>query len=461
MGKQLSIEKLLNPQSFLHFALIWTTFIYAVRWSWYVGGAFLMVLPIYASCLIIYNLTQKKRKLPFFPTLIVSIYYLYIFIIHILHRDIAEHGAGDFYCFAFILVCLLSGSKEEYVERFVLVCKTMLYISIVVGIASIICSELKITNYSAIPSMLRNTIQAITDGYDEARKNGLMGNPNSTGHWCAYGLMFGTVVLFLNPHSLKYKLLFIIDLLLTIYILVITGSRAALLSILIFAFLLLLFYFLYLKKYLPSDFNKFINYVVITIIILIFLILIFFIISNNFSYWVLSFLRIPFSENSSTSDLINSTLLSFKDASNRGNLRQYSIQAWKDNPIFGISTSNLILDYFEPGSTINTKNGSHHLFIQLLATTGIIGFILHIAIWASSIIGVRLAFKVSKKNKEVDSTIINTFTTIMLIVILIDNLFEVYLYTSITIMALLGFFVLSNGLVNLNRNIKDEKDHNN
>lgn len=397
-----SIRMIIRPQNYL------------------INGFLILCCPVIELIFTIYVLTSKKSKFINKTIIIPILFFSYMLIRHSFNLDIINHGASDIFIFSFCLFCLISCSEQNLIERFYLVCITLLYISIGIAVASYI---LKYLNF---------------DVYSMSRFKGIMPHPNTLGHWVVYGLVFGFCTLLINPKKKINYILFIISFSLSINILIDTGSRASMLFFCISILGLIIAYFLKLKTLVSFSQKRLILIFIILIITCFISLAAFFVLSESFRFKVLDLLRIEYAADDSFIEIANSAIAGFFDGSSRDDLRASAIKSWTNNILWGLSTKEIIKDM---PLSIRESDATHNTFLQILTTLGVIGFILFAIFY---ILGfVYLFYGLKLKNDKLK--IISILSLILYIAILIDSNFENLLYTSQTIMTMCGYFIITMG----------------
>lgn len=97
---------------------------------------------------------------------------------------------------------------------------------------------------------------------------------------------------------------------------------------------------------------------------------------------------------------------------------RYGFQMWKDNPVIGVGLGNFrsnIRKYWP----MSPRSYAHNNYIQLLTTTGLLGFLAYYSIYL--FLFIKLFYIQNKfQLQEKDSKVINIFITIMFIFIIIE-----------------------------------------
>ena len=103
----------------LVFSLIWATIFYGITLNrWYLGGFLILVPAITQLCTIIYCYFSSPRRSLRSNVLFSVVFFAYVTIRHIISRDLLTQGVSDLFLFAFTAFCLISFSKDEYIDFF-------------------------------------------------------------------------------------------------------------------------------------------------------------------------------------------------------------------------------------------------------------------------------------------------------------------------------------------------------
>lgn len=434
------LDKIFDVSTFVPLALIWSTFCYSMTFSWYLGGFIMLISPIYGLFVLLYQTIFKKRKLVKPYGYIAIAYSIFIIVIHMVHGDFMFHGIGDIVTLMFFAVLMLETSREEFVDLLKKATTVMLWLTLCYGLLSLVFTYL-ITSESLAGLnkdffIYKSVSRWVLDG--GSRMVGIGGNSNSTGHWIVYGAILATIRLLLGKTNTMYKVFHCIVLVLALCIAVLTASRAAMLTFGLFLLGIALVYFLFSRKYVDDATRKYVTGLISIAVIALVVIALLFAVSSTFRGSVLSILRVSYEKDMNFKEIVHNTMDSLMRGSGRDVLRDYAMACWKEHKLWGVSTDELV----RPFAHIASKTGAHNVFIQVLATTGIFGFILHMSLWILSFFySVRAAVKTQDKVMKS----IALANSVVIVALVVDNLFETYLYTSITIMGFIGFLSFAVG----------------
>ena len=447
----------ISPEIIIPITMIYFAVIYSLRFSWYLGGAIMLIMPVIEYAAIIINSIKRKRKLILPASYIVIAYFTYITIRHVFSLDILTMGVSDAVISAFALTCMQAQKKEEFIRIFYRVCMTFMWISIISGILSLLTLLIpeSIKTDTVLPEFIRTNIQnkfTTRTNNGLSRLIGIYPHPNTTAHYCVYGLMFGFGTVLSKPEKISNYMFFGMDLILTAIILILTESRASMLSVAVFFILTTIIYFTYLRKHLNGN-SIIIDSILMLFIVIAICMILSFMIFDSVRAKVLEILRVPYSNDMTLLDSFSMMIEKFRSASGRDNLRTATIEAWKNNILFGISSSEIVQLLKPLDSSIRFSNSSHNAYIQILSTTGLIGLALFLVLQISAILSLSFAIK---KTKDRLIKVITIFMMIMIIVAIVDNQFEVYYYSNIYTAVLVNFYALATGF-QAGKIIKDEK----
>lgn len=437
----------ISPEIIIPVTMIYFAIIYSFHFSWYIGGAIMLIMPVIEYTAILINSITKKRKLILPASYIVIAYFAYITIRHVFSLDILTIGVSDAVISAFALTCMQAQEKEDFIRIFYRVCMTFLWISIISGILSLLTLLIpdSIFTNESLPNFIKINLQnKHTYRIDNnlSRLVGIYPHPNTTAHYCVFGLMFGFGTILLRPTKLENYFYTLIDLVTTVIILILTESRASMLSFAIFCLLLMIVYYTFLRKYIVCN-TKIIDFILSFIIAVGVLLVLVLIIFEPIRANLYEILRIPYAEGMSFIDSLPFMLDGFISASGREVLREATLEGWKQNALFGTAASKIVSDFLAPiQSTILVNNSSHNSYIQILATTGIIGLCLFLTLQISSIILLIISIM---KTHDRDIKIITVFILVLSIVSIIDNQFEVYYYSNVYTAVLVNFYSITLG----------------
>lgn len=425
----------------LVFSLIWATIFYGITLNrWYLGGFLILVPAITQLCTIIYCYFSSPRRSLRSNVLFSVVFFAYVTIRHIISRDLLTQGVSDLFLFAFTAFCLISFSKDEYIDFFKCICRTMAYISIISTILSLLTLLIpqNINDYTFLPEIIRFNLSRFYTPPNQ-RLVGIQGNPNTTARLIAYGFVFCIINAILDSNKKEYRILLGLSFVSTVITLLLTGSRSTMLFLGIAFSGCAIAWFLSWRHYLNEKTNTLVVYFLIVVAISLFVALLLFSISNDFRASVLDLLRVPYKEGDSFTEIANSFIDAFRDASSRNEIRDKSLEAWMTNPIFGVPLDKMTADY---PMHIDTSPGAHNSFVQILANTGLIGFSLFILM-----IGTSAYFMIVTCLKDNDTTIktLAQFSLVVSFAILVHCFYENLLFTRTSVNAYYAYFILLSG----------------
>ena len=425
----------------LVFSLVWATIIYGITINrWYLGGFLILVPAIVQLCTIIYCFFKSPRYRLHSYILFPVAFFSYVAIRHIISKDILTQGVSDLFLFAFTTLCLISFSKEEYIDFFKCFCQTMAYISIISTVPSLLTLFIpqNIMSYTFLPELVRLNLSRFYTPPGQ-RLVGIQVNPNSTAWLATYGFVFCVALTIIEPQKKKHIILLGFSFLASIVILFLTESRATMLFL---ATVLLGCIIAWICSWKHS-FNKRINTLIVIILgllaISLLTVIMLFFVSEDFRATILGLIRVPYEKGDNFVEISNSFITAFMDASSRNEIRDKSLEAWISNPVFGVSLDTMTADY---PLHIDSSPGAHNSFIQILANTGLVGFTLFILMLGTSTYFLILS---CLKEKEIKLKTLAQFSLITLIAILCNCYYENLLFTRTTVISYCAYFILLSG----------------
>lgn len=398
--------------------------------SVYVGGFLMFMVPFLNFCGTVYLIKQDKwSKSYLFPITLVTIYYLYIISIHLVHKEFFFiYGVGDIYCLLFLLMCLSYDEGEELLS----ISRSCLYLNLAFSILSLLTLSLPPISSPAVPEAIRDTLNRISS--NGGRLVGLGANPNTTAHSVLYLLILSMIYIYTDRKVLN-QVLFLFSLVLTCIILLMTNSRAAILTLALFSLLFFICYIVWIRGSVSIRTRKVIDAIIIFCILLLIIACICFALSLKFRTFMLDYFRVDVKGNQSIADSIIKSLIY---STNRSNLREQALELWHSNILFGVPTFGKI-------DANNNFYGSHNSFIQILSSAGIFGLVLFIIVYAYAVCG--LIYDVFKRKANVS---LPTLILLCAIVAMIfDNMFETYLYGNISLPTMLSYIIIASGMKRL------------
>lgn len=417
-----NIVKVMNTVLAMH--LIWSILRWQIPHPGIWNGIGIFLFPVIEVLLIIYCYFKTQLRLVMPYTLLVILFNVYMIIRHCFSGDFMSHGASDCYTFFFSLFCLMSISKDDFIERFYIFCLTALFLSIAVSLISYLTLVLPIVE-NPVPG---------------GRLQGILPNPNTLGHVATYGYVLGLGAFLIKPEKKFLFWALIADTLLTIKVLLDCESRASMLFLCVAAIGLVIGYFVWFKKAIPVRISRVLLWVIMVVLAVVFVTIILFFVSDTVRSFILDLMRVPYDENSGLLEIMKSIMASFSSASNRDVLRSITIRHWKENLLFGVSAARVVSDFTE---NIDQAVGSHNSFLQIGATLGIIGLALFLLMYLSSFIFSIVSAVKSKDNKI---RTISVFIAVFFVALSVDVNFENLLYMSLAMMVLIGYFIICSGL---------------
>lgn len=421
-GKNFNEIKIMNMVLTMH--LVWSILRSQIPMPGILNGIGIFLFPVIEVLLILYCYLKTQFRLVMPYVLLVVLFNVYMIIRHCFSGDFMSHGASDCYTFFFSLFCLMSLSKEDFIDRFYIFCLTAFILSIAVSLISYL---------TLVIPFAENPVPG-------GRLQGILPNPNTLGHVATYGYVLGIGAFLVK--SEKKNLLFVLfaDTLLTIKVLLDCESRASMLFLCVAIFGLIIGYFIWFRKALPVEISKILFLLILVVLAIALIAFILFIISDTIRCFILDLMRVPYDENSGLVETMKSIMASFSSASNRDVLRSITIRHWKENLLFGVSAARVVSDFTE---NIDQAVGSHNSFLQIGATLGIIGLVLFLLMYILSFV-----FSVVSAIKAEDNRIktISVFVAIFFVALSVDVNFENLLYMSLAMMALVGYFIICSGL---------------
>ena len=413
-----NIVKIMNIVLVMH--LIWSILRWQIPMPGILNGIGIFFFPVIEVLLILYCYLKTQFRLVMPYVLLVVVFNVYMIIRHCFSGDFMSHGASDCYTFFFSLFCLMSLSKEDFIDRFYIFCLTAFILSIAVSLISYLTL--------AIP-IVENPVPG-------GRLQGILPNPNTLGHVATYGYVLGIGAFLVN--SEKKPLLFVLfaDTLLTIKVLLDCESRASMLFLCIAVIGFIIGYFVWFKKALPAVISKILFWLILVVLAIVLMAFILFVASDTVRSFILDLMRVPYDENSGLLEIVKSILASFHSASNRDVLRDVVIKHWKENLWFGVSVARVLADFPE-------YIDSHNSFLQIGSTLGVIGLALFILMYISSFI-FSLVSAIKSKDNRIRS--ISVFVAVFFVALSVDVNFENLIYMSLAMMALIGYFIICSGL---------------
>ena len=414
--------KIMNIVLVMH--LVWSILRWQIPLPGVWNGIGIFLFPVLEIFLIIYCYLKTQARLIMPYVLLAIVFNAYMIVRHCFSGDFMSHGASDCYTFFFTLFCLISLSKEDFIERFYIFSLTAMILAIVVSLLS----------------YLSLIIPIVVNPVPGGRFRGILPNPNTLGHVVAYGYILGVGAFLIKPQKKALWIVLLANTLLILKVLLDCESRAAMLFLCVALFSLIIGYFVWFRKVLPEIVSKVVFGLIIIVLAFAVISFILFICNDVVRSFFLDLMRVPYDKNGGFSEILKSIKDSFSSASNRDALRNVVINHWKENLLFGVSSSSLAADFTE---NIDQAVGSHNSFLQIGATLGIIGLVLFLLMYISSFV-----FSVVSAIKAEDNRIktISVFVVIFLVALSVDVNFENLLYMSLAMMALVGYFIICSGL---------------
>ena len=421
-NKNCDVLRVMNIVLALH--LIWSVCRYLVSVPEIWNGIGIFFFPVLEILLIIYCYIRTQYRLILPYVLLPLVFNIYMIIRHCFSGDFMSHGASDCYTFFFCLFCLISIEDKDFIERFYIFSLTAFWLSISISILSYL---------SLIVPIVENPFYG-------GRLQGVLNNPNILGHVVTYGYIFGLGAFLIKPEKKLLWVALLLDTFITIKILLDTECRTAMIFLGLVILGLIISYFTWFRKRLPRNVSQLLLWLIVIILTAFVLFCFLFVISGSVRSFTLDILRVNYDENSSFGDIIKSLWSSFSSASGRDVLRRTAIQHWQENLLFGLSVQTVFADYLGEN---NRPLDSHNTFLQIGSTLGIVGLVLYLLMYISSFI-----FSVVSiiKSDDYRMKALSIFETIFFIALTFDICFENFLYMSLTLMTLSGYFIISSGL---------------
>lgn len=386
-------------------------------------GAAILFFPVIELLILIWIHIKTDRRLIAPYCFIPLFFFAYMICRHTANGDILNHGSSDLFALLFTLCCLISLNRYELADCFYFISKTMLVLSL----ATSVLSYLSI----ALPALSRS-------GDFGPRFAGIETHPNTLASVVTYCNSMASAVCLLKPERKRNWILVAISNILTIKILADTQSRA---SMMYFSICLLLYgitFVIYWRKTLPVKQSRLIFSLIIIILAIILTFSILFLSSSEFQTLVLDFLRVPTDDTPTLKEAVESILQTYQEASGRDKLRAITLENWKQNIFFGVTTKQAIEGYADPG--ISDTVGSHNSFIQILATLGIVGLIFFATVCVSALF---FLIRTIITEKATMNRTIGIICLINLVAIFINSMYENPLYTSVHPMILIFYYLIA------------------
>lgn len=413
---------IINAVLILHAALAIVKWFLPVS-GYLTNGIILFFFPTVELVVIIYNWVSHSRK-PVFPYVILPlVFHLYMIIRHSLNGDIMSHGASDFFTLLFVLCAMLALTERKLIDRFRIFSKAMLILCIATTAASLLALIYPV-----------NPAGAMLDG----RFQGITGHPNTLGNIVAYCYIIGFACCLLQPQKASNWILLLCGTVATAVVLVGSQCRSAMLFTGVSVTGFYVFYLVFWRKRLPRKVSLAAGAVLLLLIFALIAFILLFFISPQVQETVLGLLRVPYDEGKSTNETLSTMVDYFHDASGRDEIRTISIENWKNNILFGVTTDSVLEGYTQ--QTITNSKGSHDSFIQILATLGIVGLLLFLIMYASAFYcSIKAAISpLSYEVRTISMTII-----VILVATAVNSTYENQLYTSVQIMVLIFYFLIA------------------
>ena len=335
------------------------------------------------------------------------------------------------------MAILLEPWIAQFVDQEALIVLIQSIISTILSLLTLLIPQ-NINDYTFLPEIVRFNLSRFYTPPNQ-RLVGIQGNPNTTARLIAYGFVFCIINAILDSNKKEYRMLLGLSFVSTVITLLLTGSRSTMLFLGIAFSGCAIAWFLSWRHYLNEKTNTLVVYFLIVVAISLFVALLLFSISNDFRASVLDLLRVPYKEGDSFTEIANSFIAAFRDASSRNEIRDKSLEAWMTNPIFGVPLDKMTADY---PMHIDTSPGAHNSFVQILANTGLIGFSLFILM-----IGTSAYFMIVTCLKDNDTTIktLAQFSLVVSFAILVHCFYENLLFTRTSVNAYYAYFILLSG----------------
>lgn len=380
-----------------------------------------------------YGICKKHEKINHSAGAISLIFFFVLTtLLFVIHNDIFSIGLSHLHIFFFALNCLFITPSEQIEKDIFFLAKVF----IILGLYKIIGSVLAILimKYSpetvnlfpsALASVIRNAYS------DPKRPNGLTTQPNTLGAIITIACWYSLYLLYYTNNK-KWLIISICTIISGLLIIIRVSSRTSLLVTAIFTFIFILLNLCSWKRNTIRNRNLSIIFIIISIVLL--LVIVILACTTPFKTYI-------------TENIIRFD--SLKTASGRTILQKDALEATQNNRLWGVS-------YIELSRNVLHGNPhTHNIFIQILVTAGIPAlFLFGFFFFYSLVCAIKMLF-----TPETDiSTITVCFIVTAHIALLIQSMFEVFLYVNYGAVPFFAYAIIPFTIV-LHGNLKNKLLH--
>ena len=311
-----------------------------------------LIIFLYAIACIVINGKSKHfcKSFTFYSGIL---YYIVALIAPIINGGFTRIGTHIAQLFVILLLCFVNRDTEELENDIISISKIMITAGLLIGIMSLILS----IGTTFFPEYINSLPNKISDyirkrsGSFYGRINGLTGNANSTACYCYTGAAF-SIYMLLNKQSKIWKLLSIMNILLSAYIIFIaTASRTNMLSFISFSIVFITSYYLVAHRKRNNYKKTFYKILYLTAVLTILFIILLLVIPSFRNYVLTKIVRVS----------------SLSDGSNRLTVYKTAWEYGKGNRILGFNNREF---YNQTGFS-----HTHNAILEVLSFSGLLGLV--------------------------------------------------------------------------------------
>lgn len=392
-----------NPAVLLSaiYALLVSVLVFFPNWfSRALANCLVVILP--AFIYVIYWLSHQERtRIPLKYFALYLCFFVYALLLHLIHGELMQVGLGDLLMFLVFFAVFTFTSEEEMEKGTLLLMKVILVTSLVFAILN--CLTIVISNRFASPSagniITRSAWQIINGSVacygEEGRFSGIAFQPNATSTNLLGGVV-AAVYLFVFQKTFVWKILSVLSIAFSLYIVFIANSRGSILFFIVFlvcVYVLLFVAFLRAVRGAKRRALYFLAFIFISALALVCL----FSIPVSRAFIFEEIMRIEYDSSLGFFDNLKTVGRQMQDGTGRVNLREGYYESLNGHLFFGSAFSRLN----EYATQDVFHSAAHNSYVTVLANTGLIGLTLYLACIAFSFyLNIRLFADAWKKGDE-------------------------------------------------------------
>ena len=401
-----TFSQIIKPFSYITFSIVLVTLLNPRPFSDITRGIIYGLIPLYGLISIIYNRKQLIDETPLF--FLAFIFNIFICFLIIIHRDFMTYGFcvinNIFFCYASFYK-KQNGEIQSNIEKIILL---IILFSLFFSIVSLLIDPIFL-NTNLLEKLHNNKIKFFDDKISHGdRLYGLGGHPNTTGAICFIGIICSMYEILSNKKNKLIQICSFFNIPLCVLCIIMASSRTSMLAVTGFSFVFLVLFIMNWRKMEEKQHLNFIFFCLV--LIMLFAILAIYLLLNT--------------EN--PIDVIKIKILrtnTIKGATGRVNIQEKVIELSKNHLLLGIPDSSII-------KTIGYT--AHNAYIQVLASAGILGLFLYLAIWAYAIYcNIRILLK--RKTVKSETYLLASFLLSTIIAALLYSFYEATLYLDLSL----------------------------